>query len=431
MANPRLVAAKVIGDVLKGASLSRALPQRLENVEPGDRPKVQALVYGVLRHYERLNFLARRLLSKPPRARDDIVRVLLLIGLFELEDGRTPPHAVVDGLVKIVRSQRQWAAGLVNACLRRFQRERDELHTKAQDDFQARSGLPVWLAKSLQAAWPDRFDAVVEALKQAPPMTLRVNLDHGSREAYRQRLQELGMASTVHPHVASALVLDAPVDVTELPGFDVGDVSVQDAAAQLAADVLDLAPGIRVLDACAAPGGKTAHMLETCGGQLDTLALEVDASRSRSIDDTLARLGYKARIAVADAGDLDAWWDGKPFDRILLDAPCSATGTLRRNPDIKRHRKPQDIDSLVQQQRRLLERLWATLAPGGMLVYATCSVIPDENEAQISWFTGRVNDAKVIPIQGEWGRAQAFGRQILPGEQGMDGFYYAGLMKAE
>ncbi|MGV6857591.1 MAG: 16S rRNA (cytosine(967)-C(5))-methyltransferase RsmB [bacterium] len=426
--NHRLLAAKVIGDVLKGASLSRALPQRLD-ASPAEKPRVQALVYGVLRHYERLNFFASQLLSKPPRARDDIVRILLLIGLFELEDQRTPPHAVVKEVVNTVRGERNWAAGVVNACLRRFQREKSGLEDKALNDVSADSGLPSWLAEAIQDAWPAEFPDIAEAMKQAPPMTLRVNLDRGSREGYQQRLKELGLVSTVHPEVDSALVLESATDIDSLPGFENGDVSVQDAAAQQAAELLMAKPNMRVLDACAAPGGKTGHILEACGGNLDLLALESDAARSRRIDETLKRLGYSATVVVADAGDLGVWWDGKPFHRVLLDAPCSATGTLRRNPDIKRHRTSDDIAVLVGLQQRLLTRLWETVAPGGRLVYATCSLMPQENDDQIAAFVKQTPNAQAVPLSGNWGRDLSYGRQVLPGDQGMDGFYYAVLMK--
>ncbi len=421
--------ASVIADVLKGASLSRALPKRVANIEGADKPKVQALTYGVLRHYERLNFFASKLLSKPPRARDDVVRVLLLIWLFELADGRTPPPAVVNGLVKTVKSQRKWAAGLINACLRRFQRETSALEKLAEDDLQASTGLPKWLATVLREAWPEHFEVTVNALASPPPMTLRVNLSQGSRDAYQKRLGELGLESEVHPQVNSALTLKVPVDVADLPGFETGAASVQDAAAQLAAPLLAVEPSMRILDACAAPGGKTAHILERVGGDIALTALEFDQERSKSISQTLERIGYQAVIKVADAGNLEQWWDGQTFHRVLLDAPCSATGTLRRNPDIKRHRKPADILALVKQQRRLLESLWETVRPGGMLVYATCSVIPDENESQIASFVMNRSDVRVTPPEGEWGHALRYGRQILPGEQGMDGFYYACLTK--
>lgn len=393
------------------------------------RPSVQALVYGVLRHYERLNAIAALLLKKPFKKKDQDVHLLLLIGLFELQDQRTASHAVVNEIVNQVKSRWRWAAGLVNACLRRYQREQSDLDQQALEDKQAQYGLPSWWLEALESAWPDELENISAQFSSPPPMTLRVNLAKVSREVYQAQLQELGLQSTVHTEVPSALTLSTPVDVEALPGFVDGLVSVQDAAAQLAAWLMQPERGERLLDACAAPGGKMAHILEQVDGQCDLTAIEFDARRAEKLGDTLARLGFDARICVADAGDPRAWWDGQEYDRILLDAPCSATGTVRRNPDVKRHRQSSDIPALAAQQRRLLDELWETLRPGGMLVYATCSILPQENEQQMVDFLARHDDAVTVDIEANWGHALGAGRQILPGEHDMDGFYYARVTK--
>lgn len=425
----RLAAAKVLLNVLDGASLSAALPKGLEPLAEKRRPAAQALVYGVLRHFEKLKALSGLLLKKPFKPKDKIVFALLLVGLFELRDKKTATHAVVNELVKVVKKQRQWAGGLVNACLRRYQRETEVLENAILQQEPAKYGLPQWWLDRLQEAWPEQWESIAAQFSLAAPMTLRVNLDRVSRDDYRSQLLELGIDSHVHPLVASALELAAPVDVAELPGFADGLVSVQDAAAQLAGWLLDVQPGQRVLDACAAPGGKMAHLLEQANGDLQMSAVEFDPVRAEKLSDTLKRLQYSADVIVADAGDIQRWWQGEKFDRILLDAPCSATGTVRRNPDVKRHRKAADIDELVTTQVMLLNRLWEVLKPGGLMVYATCSIMPQENEEQIRAFVNSHGDAESLDFEADWGHSVGLGRQILPGEFGMDGFYYACMRK--
>lgn len=425
----RLAAARIIVKVLGGESLSKALPQGVSSLQEKQRPAVQALVYGVLRHYELLEAVSQQLLRKPFKNKDRIVFVLLLLGLFELRDQRTASHAVVNEIIKVVKSQRKWAAGLVNACLRRYQREGVELEGKAQVIPQAQFGLPQWWLDRLASAWPGELEKIASQFSKPAPMTLRVNLHRVSREEYQGRLQELGIESEVHPLVDSALELTTAVDVSELPGFAEGHVSVQDAAAQLAADIVSPQNGERVLDACAAPGGKMAHLLEKSEGAIDLVAVEFDSQRAEKIEQTLNRLRYSAEVIVADAGATEQWWDKQLFDRVLLDAPCSATGTVRRNPDVKRHRKPEDIAALVETQAQLLEQLWGVVKPSGMLVYATCSIMPEENQEQVSKFIKSHSDACLITLPDDWGREAEGGRQILPGEHGMDGFFYACMRK--
>ncbi len=426
---PRLVAAQILQKVLTGGSLSRVLPQELLTCDKESQATVQALVYGSLRYFERIEFILKKLLRKPLKKRDRIVADLLRIALFELLEEVTPDYAVVDGTVKSVEGERSWAKGLANAVLRRFIRERSALLKAANSNQVATALLPEWMLKKIQAIYPQCWESIAASLNQAAPMILRINLDRVSRQDYQQHLREAGIDATPIPKLASAIVLTSPTDVTTLPGFAEGWVSVQDAAAQQAAFLLDSQRGDHVMDACAAPGGKTVHILESAGGDLQVTAVESDARRTQRLDDNLQRSGYKAEVKIADVAKLDDWWDGQLFDRILLDAPCSASGVIRRHPDIKRHRRSEDIPSLVAQQTHLLEAVWRTLKPGGRLLYATCSIFPEENSKQIGAFLLKHRDAEELPIDQPWGLTCEHGKQILPGEDGMDGFYYSSLTK--
>ncbi|MCK5921952.1 MAG: 16S rRNA (cytosine(967)-C(5))-methyltransferase RsmB, partial [Methylococcales bacterium] len=412
-----------------GGSLSRELPKGLLNCEAESQATVQALVYGSLRYFERIEFILKKLLRKPLKKRDRIVADLLRIALFELMEEVTPDYAVVDGTVKSVAGERSWAKGLANAVLRRFIRERSALLKAANSNQIATALLPEWMLQKIQVVYPKCWESIAASLNQAAPMILRINLDRVSRQDYLQHLREAGIDATPIPKLASAIALTSPTDVTTLPGFAEGWVSVQDAAAQQAAFLLDSQRGDHVLDACAAPGGKTVHILESARGDLKVTAVESDARRTQRLDDNLQRSGYKAEVKVADVAKLDDWWDGQLFDRILLDAPCSASGVIRRHPDIKRHRRSEDIPPLVAQQARLLEAVWQTLKPGGRLLYATCTIFPEENSKQIGAFLLEHRDAEELLIDQHWGLSCEHGKQILPGEDGMDGFYYASLTK--
>jgi 16S rRNA (cytosine967-C5)-methyltransferase len=421
----RVQAARLLAQVLDGASLSRVMPAVQGHTD--EAPLIQEFVYGSLRWHFLLSGLLRLLLEKPLRNKDRDVECLLRIGLYQLREMRIPAHAAVNETVRETRTMKKpWAKGLINGVLRRYQRDRDAL--EQQLDTAESVAHPQWLLNKLQHAYPETWADVCTASNQRPPMVLRVNERRQSVEAYLQELGEAGMDAKRHPVAPQALVLERACDVSSLPGFDEGRVSVQDAAAQLAAGLLDLGPGMRVLDACAAPGGKTAHILEQ-GESLEVWALEKDGARVQSLMQTLSRLGLDARVVEADAGDVEAWWDGRPFDRILLDAPCSATGVIRRHPDIRIHRRPADIDRLREEQQRLLRALWPLLRPGGMLLYATCSILPEENIDQVALFLDERVDAREFALPLEYGLKQSSGRQILPGEQGMDGFFYAGIIK--
>lgn len=414
-----------------GRSLSVSLPPALRQVaDPRERALAQDLCYGVLRWWPRLEAIAALLVSKPLKGRDADIHCVILAALYQLIHTRIPPHAAVDEAVSLTAVLgKPWARGLVNAVLRRFLREREAMLARVDRDEAAALAHPRWLLDRMRRAWPDDWRDIARAGNERPPMCLRVNRRQGGRDEYLRELAAAGLAATAHPHGAEALMLEQPVDVERLPGFSAGRVSVQDAAAQLAAGLLAPRPGERVLDACAAPGGKTAHILELQPGLRELVALDRDAARLERVRENLARPGLEATLVCADAAAPADWWDGHPFDRILLDAPCSGTGVIRRHPDIKRLRRDADIAPLAAQQERLLEATWGILKAGGVLLYSTCSIIPEENDEQIARFLARHPEAAARRPEARWGRALSAGRQILPGEDGMDGFYYACLDK--
>ncbi|MHB8745267.1 MAG: 16S rRNA (cytosine(967)-C(5))-methyltransferase RsmB [Gammaproteobacteria bacterium] len=426
----RATAAHLVGAVVDGGqSLNAILPAALLALADQERALTQELCYGVLRFYPRLEHIAAGLLHKALKRKDRDVHQLILVGLYQLIYLKMPAHAAVAETVAAARALgKDWAANLVNALLRSFQRAPDQYLTRADADLTARWAHPHWWITGLQSEWPDHWQDIVAANNQRPPMTLRVNTQRVSRDSYQSTLQDAGLVAQPHAYAPSALTLEQPVDVARLPGFAAGQVSVQDAAAQLAAGLLDLAPDQRVLDACAAPGGKSAHLLESVP-RLRLLALDSEAQRLTRLHDTLRRLELQAEVCIGDAGAPRDWWDGELFDRILLDAPCSGSGVIRRHPDIKLLRTPTDIAALARLQRHLLDALWPLLAPGGILLYATCSVLPEENRRNVAAFLADHEDAGEHRIEAAWGHEQPPGRQILPGESGMDGFYYARLVK--
>jgi 16S rRNA (cytosine967-C5)-methyltransferase len=425
------MAAKILVEVIReGQSLSTVLPPALETLtKPSDRSLLQEYCYGVLRWYFRLEAISGLLLRKSFKSRDADIHYLLLLGLYQIIYMRVPDHAAVNETVAAVRSlKKNWASGLVNAVLRSFQRDAETLEAKVDQEDTATFSHPEWFVSSLKQDWPQQWREILLANNSRAPMSLRVNERIQDRQAYGERLQQNGITFHIASDARSGLILDKPVDVTELPGFAEGHVSVQDCAAQMAAGLLDTGPGMRVLDACAAPGGKTAHILERQADLEELVALDIDQDRLNRVEENLARLGLQARLLCGDAGQQD-WWDGIQFNRILLDVPCSATGVIRRHPDIKVLRRAKDIDKLVQRQKQILETTWNMLAQGSKLVYATCSVLARENTEQLQTFLESHNDARELPIEAGWGQACSVGRQILPGEDEMDGFYYAVLQK--
>ncbi len=416
----------------QGESLGSLLGPGLAGLDdPRQRALAQELAFGTLRWSYRLEALLARLLRKPLKKKDRDLHALLLVGLYQLLMLEMPAHAAVSETVEVARQLgKDWAAGMVNGVLRNAQRQAPALLKAVEDTATARWSHPDWWIERLQQDWPDNWQRILEAGNQRPPMMLRVNRLQAERDDYLLQLQAAGIAAQPLPFPESAIRLEQPVAVDSLPGFRAGRVSVQDGAAQLCVSLLDLQAGQRVLDACAAPGGKTGHILETAS-QLDCLlAIDVDEHRLHKVRENLQRLQLDADLLAVDAGDPQSWWEGKPFDRILLDAPCSASGVVRRHPDIKRLRRPADVRSLSQQQQRLLEALWPLLASGGMLLYVSCSVFRQENSDNLQIFLDRHADASELPLQAEWGKVLPVGRQLLPGEHDMDGFYFACLTKS-
>ncbi len=421
----RAAAAQVLSAIADGRSLDAALERTRPRVEDAERALLQELAYGGVRFRLRFEPLLRARLRRPFKPRDRDLEGLLLVALYELAMMHTPSHAAVNGAVEAAGALgKGWARGLINGVLRGVLRDPDALVAPA--DPRDAHGWPAWLAEELARDWPQEWPAIAASGTARPPMTVRVNLARVTRDAYIGRLLEAGIEA--RPGAApAALTLESPVAVERLPGFADGLVSVQDEAAQWATLLLAVPEGGRVLDACAAPGGKTGHLAELRPAPGHIVAVESDAGRTERLRDGLARLSAEVEVIAADATATSSWWDGRPFDRILLDAPCSGTGVIRRHPDIKLLRRPADIDALVQTQARLLDALWPLLAPGGMLLYATCSILRRENAHQVEAFLRRHDDAVPVPIDPGAGRADGAGRQILPGESGMDGFFYACL----
>jgi len=424
-AGVRAAAARVLDAVLhRGCSLKAALAEALPAFpDPRDRALVEAICHAVLRDPARYDAALRAWMPRPPGGRDGELRALLYAGFAQLRIG-LPAHAAVAATVDAARLlDRQHQAKLVNAVLRRAQRE-------GLPEVPPHAHWPAWLRAQVEADWGDAAAAIFDASAAQAPLWLRVNRQRGTREAYRSRLAAAGIEAAAEPLLEDGLRLDAPVAVAQLPGFDDGDASVQDGSAQQVADALAPPPGARVLDACAAPGGKAAHLFER-EPSLRMLALDIDAARLDRVRAGFERLGVgsAATLRVADAAAPGAWWDGTPFDAVLLDAPCSATGVIRRQPDILLHRRASDIASLAALQARLLDACWQVLAPGGTLLYATCSILRAENADQVEAFLARTPDARAGALDDRFGRADGAGRQRLPGEQGMDGFFYARLRR--
>ncbi|PVZ10567.1 MULTISPECIES: 16S rRNA (cytosine(967)-C(5))-methyltransferase RsmB [unclassified Pseudomonas] len=429
--SPRLAAARALAAVLAGkASLGGSLPPQLAKVDPRDRGLAQDLAFGAARWEPALSLLIGKLMQKPFKANDLDLQALLLVGLYQLLHSRVPAHAAIGETVACAdKLKKPWAKGLLNAVLRNAQRDGAQTLQDMNNDPVARTAYPRWLQKALKAAWPEHWEALCVASNAHPPMTLRVNVRHHQRDHYLRVLDQAGIAAHPCAFSADGVTLAQACDVDQLPGFAEGWASVQDEAAQLAAGLLELKAGHRVLDACCAPGGKTCHLLEQEPGLAEVVGIDLEPKRLARVQDNLARLGLQATLIAADGRDTGAWWDGKPFQRILLDAPCSATGVIRRHPDIKLTRQPDDIPALAQLQGELLDALWKTLEVGGVLVYATCSVLPAENSENIAAFLARTPGARELALTTGAGIAQPHGRQLLPQEGGHDGFYYAKLIK--
>lgn len=412
----RARAAKSIANVLNGDSLNDALTTDREQY--GRHALVEEMVVGTIRFAFSLQTHVKPFLRHPFKSRDHDLFALLLLGLYQAWYMNTPtPVAVSTAVDTAAALNKPWAKGVLNAVLRAA--------LKAPTGDPITSNHPPWLVQAIQSTWPE-WPAILTANDQRAPLTLRVDLSRITREHYAQKLTDAGIAHYPHPLVATALIIESPIKVIELPDFGQGLVSVQDAAAQLAAPLLAPSPYARILDACAAPGGKTIHLLEYCPTAILT-AIDQDPERIRRLHENCARTHHHP--AAIHTTDLLVTPLTNHFDRILLDAPCSATGVIRRHPDIKLHRRPTDITALATRQAALLDRLWQNLTPGGQLLYATCSVLISENEDQIGRFLARTADAAESPFVLTVGQKRPHGWQILPGEGGMDGFYYARLYK--
>lgn len=434
--SPRGAAVGMIGNVLDHTgTLSEPAELAAKGKAPDPRDAAQArhIAYGVLRWLGALEWLAAQLLKKPLKHKDRDIHRLILVGLFELWKSEGAEHAAVHETAEGARQLgKPWATGLINAVLRRFQREKsawlEKLSTRTE-----RFSHPEWLLKRLREDWPEHWQAMAEANNRQAGLWIRVNAAKTSLETVEQALDEAGLETRRHQHAPLALEVIPPAPVEQLPGFSDGLWSVQDPAAQMAAAWLDAQPGERILDACAAPGGKTCHLLETAP-ETRVLALDRSAKRLERVKQSAKRLGFdgekRLEIQQGDAADPSAWWDGQVFDRILLDAPCTALGVIRRHPEIKWLRSPEQVNEAVALQATLLNRLWPTLKPGGILVYATCSVLGDENSRQIKRFLEDHEDAQALDPEVAYGHAGEAGVQILPGESDMDGFYYARIKKA-
>jgi len=427
--NPRIAALQALSEVLD-SNRSLAESEALSRLRDSrDNAFARHLAYGVLRWLTALQWLAGELLEKPLKKRERDVQRLLLLGLQQLWHDQTASHAAVNETAECARLLgKPWAVGLVNAVLRRFQREQEQLLDKLGQSDQ-RFAHPDWLLNEIQQDWPGQWQEIVDANNRQAPLWLRINRLRAEESTLEKDLKTAGFATIGHPYARDAIGIKPAAAVGKIPGFERGWVSVQDPAAQLARDLLDPRSGERILDACAAPGGKSAHLLESCAG-IELTVLDRQEQRVEQIHQTLDRLGLTAETRVADAMAVETWWNGEKFHKILLDAPCSATGVIRRHPEIKWLRSTGQVNTVVQVQAGLLDALWPLLEAGGILVYATCSVLKRENGQQIHRFLERHADAEVEIPAVEWGMAGTYGRQIMPGEARMDGFFYAVLRKS-
>ena len=425
----RLRAARVISSIYNHqGSLTGLLGKATADLEPRDAGLLKALCFGTLRHYREISYAVDQRLDKPLKPKDSDIQALLMLGVYQLFHTEVADHAAIGETAGAARAlKKPWATALINGVLRGMQREPVEPPSREKMPGYYHNH-PNWLALAIQADWPTNAAAIMAANNDRAPMTLRVNRLKCTRDNYLELLKQKQLNAHAAKYSSDGIYLDSPVSVNELPYWDEGWVAVQDEAAQLSAELLSVPAGARVLDACAAPGGKTCHLLE-CQPDQRLLAIELEQHRALRIQENLDRLGHTASISCADAADLEAWWDGEHFDRILLDAPCSATGVLRRHPDIRVLRRKTDIDTLQTLQLAILEQVWRTLKPGGKLLYATCSVLKAENEQTVASFLAKADDAVEEAIIASWGAEALHGRQLFPVTGDHDGFYYCLLHK--
>ena len=435
----RHAAVQVVHGLDSGrGSLSSLLPVWAEKVDAGEQALLRELCFGVARWSHWLSAILEQLMKKPLRNKDRDVHALLQIGLYQLEYMRVPDHAVLNQTVSVAAELgKPWARGLVNGSLRTWLRDSDSIRQKI--DHSRKLSFPSWMITELQNDWPEHWESVIERSNERAPMTLRVNQRYGSRDQYQSTLADSTILASTLADLPDALVLDEPRNIAALPDFQLGACSVQDASAQRASRFMDPQGTERILDACAAPGGKTCHLLEL-GAGIDVTAIDVSEDRLVRVHENLQRIeagdepgaiSSRVKVVCAAAEDLDAWWDGVPFDAVLLDAPCSGSGVVRRHPDIKLLRRPEDLQMLIKLQQKLLDSLWKTVKPGGRMLYATCSVFKHENEAQMQTFMRAKKDAVAIPLSGPDGSIDCLpGLQVLTGSGGADGFYYCLVKKS-
>lgn len=397
-------------------------------LSPETPSNVKALSFGVSRQFFRLQAILKELILKKIDFEEPSIAILM--GLHQLLYSDKPEHAVVNEMTNLMQTiQKTWAKGFVNGVLRRFLREKDVILKKLENNIAFKYGHPAWFIERIKKDWPEHYSSILEANNAHPPMTLRVNLKKLSREEAIALLKKSSIQAHAHPFIESAILLETPCSISELPGFSEGLLSVQDAAAQIAANLIELLPHQRVLDACAAPGGKTLHLLETEPLLSKCVALDIDEQRLRRVEENLKRGQLNALLTLGDAANPSSFWDGQLFDRILLDAPCTATGVIRRHPDIRILRTEKDIHDVTQLQKKILHALWPLLKKGSVMIYATCSILKEENEKQISYFSEKHPDCMIVETKIPFGHWTGYGTQILPGENNCDGFFYSKLVK--
>ena len=425
--NIRALAAKCCYAVIdQGRSIADELPFQQSKVEGKDKALLQELCYGVLRYLPELENHVRHFVDKPIKGKQRVFHFLLLVGIYQLKYTRIPDHAALNETVAATGPlKNKHMKGLVNAVLRNYLRDPEVSNNSLNEAIIYNH--PSWFINKIKDGY-DNWQDILKSNQEKPPMWLRANQLKVSPEQYVKLLENAEIEVECIDKASKAIKLEQPVDVIRLPGFEHGDVSVQDAAAQQAARLLDAKPGEHILDCCAAPGGKTCHVLETSPNIASMTAIDIDESRLSRVQENLTRLSLPAKLIAGDATNPELWWDGKQFDRILLDAPCSATGVIRRHPDIKWLRKSDDIEALARLQADIFKKMWSLLKPGGTLLYATCSILPQENALQVEQFIAEQQDATLIELPEYQGK---IGWQILPNESGMDGFYYAKLQKSQ
>ena len=428
--NLRAVAARIVVRVVeKGVSLSLALSEEEKCINQQSRPLLRQICHGVIRHFFSLSKIQSLLLVKPLKPKEKVLHALILTGLYQIIYSRVPQHALVSETVNATKElQKPWASALVNGILRNMIRQGKKILDNKEWKEADRYDHPAWLIDKCRHYWPEQWQSILQANNEHPPMTLRINARYINRDQYLKKLKSCNLAARETPLSPTGITLEKACAVDKLPGFAEGLVSVQDEAPQLSVSLLDCRPGDRVLDACAAPGGKTCHLLEQTPS-LDLWAVDIEEKRLVRLRENLTRLGLQAHVVCGDAATPETWWDGQPFDRILLDAPCSATGVIRRHPDIKLLRRAGDIAILVSIQEKLIRQMWNMLKHGGLMVYATCSILREENDDQIKKFLSTQADASLITIQQYQPHHSSYGMQFFPTNEGHDGFFYSILQK--